>query len=100
MDNLPEFELNDPEEMREFLEDNRVEISILTLDAVKKAMDLDALYMPVMRIKMGDLPLAVITVKRENFDTTLKKCLENLQEAEEYELCAEIINIMKDERLK
>ena len=100
MDNLPEFEINDPAEMREFLEDNRVEISILTLDAVKKAVEHDLLYMPVMRIKMGDLPLAVITVKRENFDTTLKKCLDNLQEAEEYELCAEIVKLMKDERLK
>ena len=100
MDNLPEFEINDPAEMREFLEDNRVEISMLTLDAVKKAVDNDMLHMPVMRIKMGDLPLAVITVKRENFETTLNKCLYTLQEAEEYELCAEIVKLLKDERLK
>lgn len=100
MDNLPEFEISDPAEMRAFLEDNRVQISKLTLDAIKKAVEQDLLYMPVMSIKMGDLPIAVITVKRENFDTSLLKCLDNLQEAEEYELCAEIVNLMKDERLK
>jgi hypothetical protein len=100
MDNLPEFEIADPSEMRAFLDENKIQISMLTLDAVKKALDSDSLYMPVMRIKMGDLPLAVITVKREHFDTTLQKCLDNLQEAEEYEACAEIVKLMKDERLK
>lgn len=100
MENLPEFEIGDPSEMRAFLEDARVQIALLTLDAVKRAVEEDLMYMPVMRIKMGDLPLAVITVKRENFDTSLLKCLENLQEAEYYEECAEIVKLLKDERLK
>ena len=100
MENLPEFEIGDPSEMRAFLEDARVQIALLTLDAVKRAIEEDLMYMPVMRIKMGDLPLAVITVKRENFDTSLLKCLENLQEAEYYEECAEIVKLLKDERLK
>jgi hypothetical protein len=100
MENLPEFEIGDPSAMREFLEEAKVEISLLTFNAVKKAVDEDAMYMPVMRIKMGDLPLAIITVKREHFDTSLQKCLENLQEAEYYEECAEIVKLLKDERLK
>ena len=100
MENLPEFEIGDPSEMRAFLEDARVQIALLTLDAVKRAIEEDLMYMHVMRIKMGDLPLAVITVKRENFDTSLLKCLENLQEAEYYEECAEIVKLLKDERLK
>jgi hypothetical protein len=56
--------------------------------------------MPVMKLKIHDMPLAVITVKRENFDESLNKCLLHFQEAEYYEKCAEIINMLKDERIR
>jgi hypothetical protein len=93
---IPEFELNDPAELRGFLQEHRVQISLLTFDAIKKALSEDLLYMPVMKLKIHDMPLAVITVRRENFDESLNKCLLNFQEAEMYELCAEILHILKE----
>lgn len=100
MTDLPEFELSSHEELKEFLDDNRLQISMLTFDAIKKALDEDLMYMPVMKLKIHELPLAVITVKRENFDESLNKCLLNFQEAEYYEMCAEILELLKDERIK
>jgi hypothetical protein len=100
MTDLPEFELNSHEDLKEFLDDNRLQISMLTFDAIKKALDEDLMYMPVMKLKIHELPLAVITVKRENFDESLNKCLLNFQEAEYYEMCAEILELLKDERIK
>jgi hypothetical protein len=96
---IPEFELSKPEDLRGFLDDNRLQISMLTFNAIKKALDEDLLYMPVMKIKIHDMPLAVITVKRENFDESLNKCLLHFQEAEHYEECAEILKILNDERV-
>jgi len=100
MIDLPEFELNSHEELKDFLDDNRLQISLLTFEAIKKAMDEELMYMPVMKIKIHELPLAVITVKRENFDESLNKCLLHFQEAEYYEQCAEILELLKDERIK
>jgi len=100
MIDLPEFELNSHEELKDFLDDNRLQISLLTFEAIKKAMDEELMYMPVMKIKIHELPLAVITVKRENFDVSLNKCLLHFQEAEYYEQCAEILELLKDERIK
>jgi hypothetical protein len=97
---IPEFELDRPEELREFLDANRLQISMLTFDAIKTALDEDLLYMPVMKLKIHDMPLAVITVRRENFEESLNKCLLHFQEAEYYEECAEILNILKDERVR
>ena len=97
---IPEFELNKPEDIREFLDEHRLQISMLTFDAIKKALDEDLLYMPVMKLKIHDMPLAVITVRRENFDESLNKCLLHFQEAEYYEQCAEILEILKDERVR
>jgi len=100
MIDLPEFELNSHEELKDFLDDNRLQISLLTFEAIKKAMDEELMYMPVMKLKIHELPLAVITVKRENFDESLNKCLLHFQEAEYYEQCAEILELLKDERIK
>jgi hypothetical protein len=100
MTDIPEFELSSHEELKEFLDSNRLQISMLTFDAIKKALNEDLMYMPVMKLKIHDLPLAVITVKRDNFDESLNKCLLNFQEAEYYEMCAEILEILKDERIK
>ena len=99
IEELPEFEIQNVEELKEFFDSHRLQISTLTFDAIKRALDEDLTYMPVMKIKVHELPLAVITVKRENFDDSLNKCLKNFQEAELYEKCAEIVELLKDERI-
>jgi hypothetical protein len=96
---LPEFEIPNAEDLKDFFDSHRLQISLLTFDAIKKAMDENLMYMPVMKIKVHELPLAVITVKRDNFDDSLNKCLRNFQEAELYEKCAEIVELLKDERI-
>jgi len=100
MNFLPEFELNKPEEIQDFLDHHRIEISTLTLDAIKRAVKEDLLYMPIMKLIIHQIPVAVITVYRENFDESLRKCLMHFQEAEYYEQCAEIVKLLNDERLK
>jgi hypothetical protein len=99
IEELPEFEIQNVEELKEFFDSHRLQISMLTFEAIKRALNEDLTYMPVMKIKVHDLPLAVITVKRENFDDSLNKCLKNFQEAELYEKCAEIVELLKDERV-
>ena len=100
MNFLPEFELNKPEEMQDFLDHHRIEIATLTLEAIKRAVSEDLLYIPIMKLKIQQIPVAVITVYRENFDESLQKCLLHFQDAEYYEQCAEIVKLLKDERLK
>lgn len=99
IEELPEFEIQSAEELKEFFDTHRLQISTLTFDAIKRALDEDLTYMPVMKVKVHDLPLAVITVRRENFDDSLNKCLKNFQEAELYEKCAEIVQLLRDERI-
>lgn len=97
MDNLPEFELKSADELKAFMVDNRLLISELTFEAIKKALKEDVLYMPVMKIIVHDLPVAVVTVKRDNFNESLSKCLKHFEEDEQYEKCAEIIKILRND---
>jgi hypothetical protein len=97
MDSLPEFELRSAEELKTFMTDQKLLISELTYSAIKRALQEGALYMPVMKIMVHDLPVAVITVKRDNFNESLNKCLKCFEEVEQYEKCADILKILKDD---
>jgi hypothetical protein len=97
MGKLPEFELKSIDELKRFMTDQRLLISELTFEAIKKALKEGALYMPVMKIMVHDLPVAVITVKRDNFNESLNKCLKCFEEVEQYEKCADILKILKDD---
>lgn len=97
MDNLPEFKLKSPEEIKDFMSENRMVISDLVLNAIKKALREGALNMPVMKIIIQDLPVAIVTVDRNNFNDSLNKCLKIFEEDEQYEKCAEILKIIKND---
>jgi len=97
MDNLPEFELKSTDELKVFMSDQRLLISELTFKAIKKALKEGALYMPVMKIIVQELPIAIITVKRDKFNESLSKCLVHFEEVEQYEKCAEILKILKND---
>lgn len=97
MENLPEFELNSTDELKQFMADQKLLISELTFDAIKKALKEGALYMPVMKIIVHDLPIAIITVKRDKFNESLSKCLTHFEEDEQYEKCAEIVKILRND---
>jgi hypothetical protein len=96
-DNIPRFELESASEIETFMAENRLMISELILEAIKKALKQGILDMPIMKLVIHDLPVAIVTVKRDSFNDSLSKCLKYFEEAEEYEKCAEIMKMLKND---
>ena len=97
--NIPSFEIESIESVSEFMYKERLTVSRLIIRAIEKGLEEHLLEIPVMKLCLFDMPITLIVINRERFTESLQKCLTYFEEAEEYEQCAYIVNLLKDERL-
>lgn len=97
---IPAFEIQSVHDVDTFMEKNSLIVSKLILFTIEEAVEEDLLELPVFRLCVAGLTTHLIKIERNNFVIALEKCLHYLEEAEEFELCAKAVKLLKDDRLK
>lgn len=91
---IPQFTFNDRQDVNRFFIDKHDMLIELLFNGIKMGLNDDLLFVPMARL-IGPVGGAIIGIKRDQFDEALEKCLKHFEDKEEYEKCAEIVNMLK-----
>lgn len=96
-ENIPKIELNNLD-YEEFVKENKVYIWKRTIDGIEKLLtnaDLKQVTVFIVHGETLSKPKEFIIKRDQIDDNHLEKAMKILQDSEEYEYCAKIININK-----
>jgi hypothetical protein len=93
---MKDFYFSNEDEQKNFLRDNKWLICSLIVEGVKKSLDEGLESLIIFRL-INPLDNFILTtdLKKNDWEESLKKCLEYYESIEEYEMCDKIIKLLK-----
>lgn len=93
---MKDFYFSNEDEQKNFLRDNKWLICSLIVEGVKKSLDEGLESLVIFRL-INPLDNFILTtdLKKNDWEESLKKCLEYYESIEEYEMCDKIIKLLK-----
>jgi hypothetical protein len=96
---LPVFLVKDENEANSFYVNNKDKLIEIFIKNISMALQEDLLVVPLFKILLVHLgsKYLTVTLKRDNFNNVLHKCLDYFHETEQYERCTYILNLINNE---